>query len=302
MPKGMDMASADSGGIDRAFVKRAMAMPLLSPEDEVQLGLDIQASRGNPKTSKAHRDAVERLIAPHLRLVVSIARSFKNYSLPLEDLAQEGVLGLIHAAERFDPQRKVRFATYAQWWIRSYMTEYVLRNWSLIRMGTTRAQKSLFFNLRRLRTNIAGTGDEPMMPEDIAEIAKRLKVTQDDVRMMEQRLAGRDTSLNITSNEEGGEERGGFLVSEGPSPEEEVTSKQAHRKRHDILRKALAALPERERAIIEMRGLTDPPKTLEEVGQVLSVSKERIRQLEHRARRQIRTAFTNAGLDPKDFL
>jgi RNA polymerase sigma-32 factor len=290
--------SSEDGALDRAFVKRAMAVPLLDAAEERTLGRRIR----NPRTSKkARTKAIEALVQPHLRLVVAISRKFRNYGLSQEDLFQEGFLGLMHAAERFDPTRKVRFATYAQWWIRSYMTEYVLRNWSMIRLGTTRSQKSLFFNLRRLRAQIAGDSDT-LSPEEVRRIAKHLRATPAEVEAMAQRLSGRDSSLNAAVSDDGGEERGALLPDKGPSPEDVATAADARRRRLKILQAAVAALPERERRILEMRRLNEDGATLEEVGAALKVSKERVRQLEHRAIAQIRRAFEAAGIPPRDLL
>lgn len=274
------MAAYENGPIDRKLIRRAMELPLLTHEQEIKLTRLWQETQNDR--------ALRQLVEPHLRLVISIAKRFKNYGLPLEDLMQEGVLGLMHAAERYDASRKVRFATYAQWWIRSCMTEHVLRNWSLIRLGTTRSQKSLFFNLRRLRNEIDGVRGETMRPETIAAIAKALKVSPDEVRAMEQRLGARDMSLNVAVGDESGEERGALLVCERPDPELQILNEEAGRLRAQLLGAALEALPHRERRIVEMRRLRDHPMTLEEVGRAFGVSKERVRQLENRALAKIR--------------
>lgn len=292
------MSSEKDGALERAFIRRAMSVPLLDPAVEKKLGRQLR----NPRISKEHKkQALNALLEPHLRLVVSITRKFRHYGLPQEDLFQEGFLGLMHAAERFDPKRKVRFATYAQWWIRSYMTEYVLRNWSMIRLGTTRSQKALFFNLRRLRAQIAGDGDS-MSPDEVRRIAQQLRAHPDEVEAMAQRLSGRDSSLNATISDDGSDERGTFLADDKPSPEEQAASLDAQMRLRQILTAALATLPERERIILQMRRLSDHGATLEEVGARLKVSKERVRQLEHRAITQIRKAFEAAGIPPKDLL
>jgi RNA polymerase sigma-32 factor len=290
--------ASENGALDRAFVKRAMAIPLLDAAEERKLGRRIRSAR---TSKKARTKAIEALVGPHLRLVVSITRKFRHYGLSQEDLFQEGFLGLMHAAERFDPAREVRFATYAQWWIRSYMTEHVLRNWSMIRLGTTRSQKALFFNLRRLRSQITGETDT-MSPDEVKRIAKQLRATPAEVEAMAQRLSGRDSSLNATVSDEGGEERGAFLADEGPTPEEVAAASDARERRLKILQAAVAALPERERKILEMRRLNEDSATLEEVGAALKVSKERVRQLEHRAIAHIRRAFEAAGIPPRDLL
>jgi len=290
--------ASEHGALDRAFIERAMAMPMLEPAEEKKLGLRIR----NPRTSKANRKkALDALITPHLRLVVSIARKFRHYGLSQEDLFQEGVLGLMHAAERFDPTRNVRFATYAQWWIRSYMTEYVLRNWSMIRLGTTRSQKALFFNLRRLRSQITGDGETVSM-EEARRIAQILRTTPEEVVSMGERLGGRDISIHTPLSDEGSGERGDFLPDEGPSPEEIATEIDSRDRRNKILAKAVASLPERERTILEMRHLCQDSATLEDLGKRLGISKERVRQLERRAITHLRKAFEEAGISVQDLL
>jgi len=280
------MASGFPGHIDPALLRRAMAAPLLSAAEEIELTRLWQETKDD--------SALSRLAEPHLRLVVSIARSFRHYGLPLDDLAQEGVLGLMHASTRFDSTRGVRFATYAQWWIRSYMTEFILRNWSLIRIGTTRSQKSLFFNLRKLRNEIDGIGinTDTMSENAVDEISRKLRVNPDDVRSMEQRLAGRDSSLNETFSEDGREERGDYLICPAPNPEEILLRKQTADIRSRLLDEAMECLSERERQIVQMRRLHDVPLTLEDIGKAFGISKERVRQLETRALEKIRAFIT----------
>jgi RNA polymerase sigma-32 factor len=272
---------ANNEHIDQSLIRRAMATPLLTAEEEIRHTAGWQ--------QRADDKALQALVEPHLRLVVSIARKFRHYGLPLDDLMQEGVIGLMHAATRFDGERGVRFATYAQWWIRSFMTEYILRNWSLIRIGTTRSQKALFFNLRRLRNDIDGiAGGETMSQKAVEEIAERLRVGVADVRSMEQRLSGRDSSLNETIGEENKEERGDYLVCPLPNPEETLASKQTTSIRSKLLDKAMECLADRERQIIQMRRLHDAPLTLEDIGKAFGLRKERVRQIETRALDKIR--------------
>ena len=287
------MSKTNEGDISAALIRRAMSIPILDAETEYQLARRWQ--------DEGDAVALNALIEPHLRLVISSARKFKNYGLPIEDLNQEGVLGLMQAARRFDAGRDVRFATYASWWIRSAMTEYVLRNWSLIRLGTTRAQKSLFFNLRRLRNRIEGIGGDAMTSETAEAIARTLKVPLAEVISMERRLFGRDVSINSLVSEDSEDERGVFLVSADPDPEEQFLETESSTRRLLILRQALDALPERERQIIVMRRLGEEILTLEEVGRKLGVSKERVRQIESRAMGKLRASITAAG-DPSDLI
>ena len=274
------MTIGKEGDLHQGLVRKAMAIPMLDHETEIKLAKRWQV--------EGDRKALDALTEPHLRLVISSARKFKNYGLPIEDLNQEGVVGLMNAAKRYDLGRDVRFATYASWWIRSAMTEYVLRNWSMIRLGTTRSQKSLFFNLRSLRNRIEGIGGEAMTRETAEKIAVALKVPVEEVISMERRLFGRDVSINAVMSDDSDEERGAYLISKDPGPEDQLLATESDLLRKSFIQQALNELPERERKIIEMRRLGDEMKTLEEVGRTFGISKERVRQLENRALAKIR--------------
>lgn len=265
---------------DRAFVRRAMRLPLLSPEDEVNLARRWR--EGQDQT------ALHQLVAPHLRLVISTAIRFRHYGLPLADLIQEGNLGLMQAAARFEPAREVRFATYATWWIRAAIQDFVLRNWSIVRTGTTAAHKSLFFNLRRLRARIEGGGRDRLTPEGRSRLARQLKVSEADVQHMEGRLGAGDRSLNMVLSEDGDSDWQDMLVDERPDPEAIVMQQRDGDLKRRWLGRALADLPERERRVLQARFFADRTVTLECLGAHMGISKERVRQLEAQALTRLR--------------
>ncbi|HAA92554.1 MAG TPA: RNA polymerase factor sigma-32, partial [Rhodospirillaceae bacterium] len=228
------------------------------------------------------------------RLAVSIAGRFRHYGLPFGDLVQEGMVGLMQAAERFEPERQVRFSTYASWWIRSAIQDFILRNWSIVRTGTTSAQKSLFFNLRRLRARIDGANANIMNDTARQEIADQLKVKLSDVESMEMRLSGGDQSLNAVVGEGSDDQWQDLLPDERPTPEKVVTGLKDSETRSRWLESALGELSDREQKIIRERRLVDDGATLEQLGQALGVSKERVRQLEQRALGKLRQHLENS--------
>lgn len=286
--------TAEAQRANAGFIRRSMAEPLLSREREFEL-------------AKAWREegderALHFLIRSYMRLVVAVAAKFRHYGLPMSDLVQEGSVGLMQAAARFEPEREIRFSTYATWWIRSAIQDFILRNWSIVRTGTTAAQKSLFFNLRRLRAQIEEAGGERLTPEGRLKIARALKVDTREVEAMEARLSASDQSLNAGIGEEGDDEWQDFLSDERPSPEEHVVLSHDGAVRSRWLREALGELDRRERTIIEARRLTDEGATLEELGHRLGVSKERVRQLEHRALGKLRKSIMEHSAVPGDLL
>lgn len=271
-----------SDALDRKFISRTMKAPLLKREEEVKLGTELR--------DKGDEKALDKLVSSHLRLVVKMAAGFKGYGLPVSDLIQEGTLGLIDAAKKFDPEKGVRFSTYARWWILASIQDYVMRNSSIVKIGTTPAQKSLFFNLRRLRSKISKNLAGPMSDEDRREISKILGVPTASVERMEALLSGFDSSLNTTigSDESDGSELQEFLEDDRPNPEENIAYHSNQTSRSSVIEKALAALDERERQIIKHRFLEENKPTLEEIGNDFGVSKERIRQIEGRALEKLR--------------
>ena len=291
------MAYIDDPQTQRAnlkFIKASMQEPLLSREIEYDLA----------KRWRDDRDevALHKLICAYTRLVISIASRFRNYGLPMGDLVQEGNVGLLQAAERFEPDRGVRFSTYASWWIRSAMPDFILRNWSIVRTGTTAAQKSLFFNLRRLRAQIDDIGGEQLSEKSRKFIADELKVNVHEVEAMEIRLNGGDQSLNAPVSDESDDSWQDFLADQRPSSEEAVVSLHDGRTRARWLVEALRELPQREQTIIRKRRLTENGATLEELGRVLGVSKERVRQLEHRALTKLRKSISQRTDLPSDLM
>jgi RNA polymerase sigma-32 factor len=266
-----------------AFIRSSMQAPLLSRDHEFEL-----ARRWREKLDES---ALHELILSYTRLVIATAGRFRNYGLPIGDLVQEGNVGLLQAAARFEPERDVRFSTYAAWWIRSAMQDYILRNWSIVRTGTTAAQKTLFFNFRRLRARIEKVSGGEMTPEGRASIAEALDVSLAEVEAMEARLSGADQSLNAPVGEEGEEEWQNNLADTRPGPEEVVIGLRDAATRSRWLNEALSELTQRERTIIDQRRLREEGATLEELGRELGVSKERVRQLEHRALQKLKQSM-----------
>lgn len=267
------------------YIRTSMNEPMLERDHELELA----------RRWKNDRDerALHELVRSYTRLVVSIAAKYKNYGLPMGDLIQEGNIGLMEAAARFEPELENRFSTYATWWIRAQIQDYVLRNWSIVRTGTTAPQKSLFFNLRRLRAKIDGQSARDFLSDEgIAQIAKELGVNEKEVRYMEGRMLTGDHSLNNTIGEDGDAEWQDYLADEGPNPEDVVIGMKDNRARTKWLNEALSQLSERERSIIVQRRLREGNVTLEDLGRTLGISKERVRQLEARAMDKIKSSMT----------
>lgn len=275
---------ASLGSDQRELVRLAMRAPYLEREEEQSLA--------SAWRDEADTDALHHLTEAHLRLVVAIASRFRSFGLPFADLVQEGYVGLLEAAARFEPEREVRFSTYATWWVRAAMQDYVLRNWSIVRGGTSSTQKALFFNLRRLRAKLARTG-EVAGSVVLGEIAEAVGVPVSDVEQMNARLAGPDLSLNapLQESEAGSDSRQDFLVDGDPLPDETVVEAIDQERRRAWLRDALRELSERERRIVRERRLRDGAATLEALGADLGISKERVRQIESRALDKLRAAL-----------
>jgi RNA polymerase sigma-32 factor len=276
---------------ERRMMRKAMQAPYLEREEEQELAIRWRDHK-DP-------DALHQLTTAYMRLVISIATKFRHYGLPMGDLIQEGNVGLMQAAARFDPDREVRFSTYAVWWIRSQIQDYVLRNWSIVRTGTTSSQKSLFFNLRRLRAMLDDGAAQRLSPENRAEIAVKLKVRPDEVESMESRLSGSDFSLNTAMSDasDDGADWLDMLADDRSQPEEDAIETLDGEHRRAWLDGALKTLNERELAIIRARRLTDDDSvTLEELGNEMGISKERVRQIEARALEKLKAALV-AGAD-----
>ena len=258
------------------YLAEIKKFPILTPEQEYMLA----------KRFSEHGDteAAAQLVTSHLRLVAKIAMGYRGYGLPVSELISEGNIGLMQGVKKFEPDRGFRLATYAMWWIRASIQEYILRSWSLVKMGTTAAQKKLFFNLRRMKSQIDAFEDGDLSPEHVTKIATDLGVSEDEVTAMNRRMAmGGDTSLNVMVGEDGDAQWQDWLVDSDPLQDERLAESQEKDVRHDMLTQAMDALNDREKHILAERRLADDPKTLEELSQVYGVSRERVRQIEVRA-------------------
>lgn len=269
----------------RAFVKRAMQAPYLERDEEHALAVLWK--------ERQDQDALHKLTQAHMRLVIAIAARFRHFGLPMSDLVQEGHVGLLEAAARFEPAREVRFSTYATWWIRASIQDFILRNWSIVRGGTSSAQKALFFNLRRLRARL--TQDGTVSPSEMhRQVAQAIGVSVLDVATMDVRLSGSDASLNapLSDGEDGGSaDRQDFLPDTAPLQDELVGDAIDTERRHSWLANALSVLNERELRIVRERRLAEDGATLEALGEKLGISKERVRQLESRALEKLKIAL-----------
>lgn len=268
------------------MMRAAISAPYLERDEEHELALRWSENQD--------QEALHKLTSAHMRLVISVAAKFRRYAISMSDLIQEGHIGLLEAAARFDPHREVRFSTYATWWIRASIQDFILRNWSIVRGGTSSGQKSLFFNLRRLRAKIASTGEPTSSHEMYMKLSDAIGVSVADVATMDARLSGSDMSLNMTISDESetGAERQDYLVDDAPLPDATAEVLIDTERRHGWLIDALEILNERERMIIQCRRLSESGATLEELGGKLGISKERVRQIESRALEKLRTALT----------
>ena len=277
-------SSGGEAGLNR-YLSEIKKFPILAPEEEYMLA----------KRWREHGDteAAAKLVNSHLRLVAKIAMGYRGYGLPVSELISEGNIGLMQGVKKFEPDRGFRLATSAMWWIRASIQEFILRSWSLVKMGTTAAQKKLFFNLRRMKNQIDAFEEGDLKPADVTKIATDLGVTEEEVISMNRRMGhGGDTSLNAPLKDSEGESQWqDFLVDTGPLQDELLAEDEENRVRHDLLIDALESLNEREKHILMERRLTDEPKTLEELSQVYDVSRERIRQIEVRAFEKLQAAL-----------
>ncbi|QHI95127.1 RNA polymerase sigma factor RpoH [Aristophania vespae] len=268
------------------YLQEIRRFPMLTADEELTLSRRL---RDNDDTKAAHR-----LITSHLRLVAKIAMSYRGYGLPLNELISEGNIGMMQAVRRFDPERGFRLATYAMWWIRAAMQEYILHSWSLVKMGTTAAQKKLFFNLRRLKGQMQAFEEGDLKPEQVSKIAQTLDVPEQDVISMNQRLSSSDHSLNAPLRMDGEGEWQDWLVDEQESQEDILAESEELNGRKALLSEAMQTLNERERHIITERRLNEETSTLEELSHHYNVSRERIRQIEARAMEKLQKAMAEA--------
>jgi RNA polymerase sigma-32 factor len=278
------------GNLQR-YLQEIRKFPMLQPEEEYMLA----------KAWREHEDAdaAQRMVTSHLRLVAKIAMGYRGYGLPLAELISEGNVGMMQAVKRFDPERGFRLATYAMWWIRASIQEYILHSWSLVKMGTTAAQKKLFFNLRRLKGKLREIDEGDMSPESVEKIATELKVSEADVISMNRRLSGGDHSLNAPLRQDGDGEWMDWLMDESDTQETLVAEAQEMDKRRELLGDAMSTLNERERHILTERRLQDEPMTLEDLSKVYGISRERVRQIEVRAFEKLQKAMRNAAKEQR---
>jgi len=271
---------ANEGGLSR-YLDEIRKFPMLEPSEEYMLA----------KRWREHgdRDAAHRLVTSHLRLVAKIAMGYRGYGLPISEVVSEGNVGLMQAVKRFEPEKGFRLATYAMWWIKAAIQEYILRSWSLVKMGTTANQKKLFFNLRKAKGRISALEEGDLRPDQVKQIATQLGVTEQDVVDMNRRLGG-DASLNAPLREEGEGEWQDWLVDDSASQESVLAAEEEGQNRLQALRNALGVLNPRERRIFEARRLSDDPMTLEDLSTEFGVSRERVRQIEVRAFEKVQEA------------
>lgn len=283
-------ALSSENGINK-YLQEIRKFPMLEPEEEYMLG----------KAWKEHgdTDAAQRLITSHLRLVAKIAMGYRGYGLPTNEIISEGNVGLMQAVKRFEPEKGFRLSTYAMWWIRAAIQEYVLRSWSLVKMGTTAAQKKLFFNLRKIKGQIEAIEEGDLHPENVTKIATRLNVSEEEVINMNRRLAAHDHSLNAPLKADSEGEWQDFLVDEEIDQETLLANQEELSDRRGMLSAAMDKLNEREKHIFTERKLIDDPSTLEELSQHYGISRERVRQIEVRAFEKVQKSVRGMARDQR---
>jgi len=275
-----------------AYLAKIRKFPMLDAAEEYILAKNWR--------EQGDKEAAHKLVTSHLRLVAKIAMGYRGYGLPVSELVSEGNIGLMQAVKKFDPEKGFRLATYAMWWIKASIQEYVLRSWSLVKIGTTAAQKKLFFNLKKIKNQIFAAEKGDMLPEHVTQIANQLDVREDEVVSMNQRLAGHEHSLNAhVGNEDGDAEWQDWVVDEDADQELQISQRQELQQKQALLKNAMSVLDEREKEILQDRRLIDEPKTLEELSQKYKVSRERIRQIENRAFEKLQKAMLENVKQPK---
>ena len=284
----LSMTLSPEQGLNR-YLQEVRKFPMLERDEEFML-----AKRW---IEQQDSNAAEKMVTSHLRLVAKIAMGYRGYGLPIGEVISEGNVGLMQAVKKFDPDKGFRLSTYAMWWIRAAIQEYVLRSWSLVKMGTTAAQKKLFFNLRRLKGEMKAIEDGDLTPEHVTKIATKLGVKEEEVTSMNRRMGhGGDASLNVSiGGEDGSSEWQDWLQDDTETQEEALGQDQEHNAKMELLKTAMSALNEREQDIISKRRLADKPMTLEELAIIYGVSRERIRQIEARAFEKLQEAMMNSA-------
>jgi len=281
-------AISSDGGLDR-YLRAVRQFPVLAPEEEYML-----ARRYHDHDDV---DAAHSLVTSHLRLVAKIAVGYRHYGLPVADLVSEGTVGLMHAVKKFDPERGFRLATYAMWWIKASIHEYILNSWSLVKIGTLSAHKKVFYNLRKIKARLGLMDNRDLSPEEVTLIADELGVSENDVTIMSQRMAARDGSLNRVVGEDGDLEVIDLLKDERPNQEDVFADQSETGYRLSLLDGALDGLNDRERDVFRRRRLASDPETLEDLGREYGVSRERVRQIENRAFEKVRKAVLRHAAD-----
>ncbi len=281
----MHLPILSSEGSLSFYLQEIKRFPILTAEEEYMLA----------KRYKEHGDAeaAHKLVTSHLRLVAKIAMGYRGYGLPVTDLISEGNVGIMQAVKKFDPEKGFRLATYAMWWIRAQIQEYVLHSWSLVKIGTTAAQKKLFFNLRKLKNQLGSIDDGSLSPENVREIANRLNVKEAEVKDMEGRLFSGDQSLNVQIGHEANTEWQDMIVDDSEAQDKVFEKKDEYLHRKKLFNVALKILNPREKEIIKLRRLRDKPKKLEELSQQFNISRERVRQIEEKAIEKLQKEISN---------
>ena len=281
--RSMFPAISPDGNLSR-YLDQIRAFPMLEPSQEYMLAKSWK--------EKGDVAAAHQLVTSHLRLVAKIAMGYRGYGLPVADLISEGNLGMMHAVKKFEPEKGFRLATYAMWWIKAAIQEYILRSWSLVKIGTTAGQKKLFFNLRRIKGQIQAIDDGDLKPEQVTQIATQLNVTEDEVMSMNQRMAGNDRSLNVplSRDGDGGGEWQDWLQDDSPDQESTFADHEEYGARKNLMLDAMQGLNPREQRILAARRLSEPPLTLEDLATEFNISRERVRQIEVRAFEKLQKA------------
>jgi RNA polymerase sigma-32 factor len=285
MTNNVNLPSLSNEGSLSHYLQQIKKFPMLSQKEEVSLA--------RKWISKGDTAAAHKLVTSHLRLVARIAMGYRGYGLPITELISEGNIGLMQAVKKYDPEKGFRLSTYAMWWIRAAIQEYVLKSWSLVKIGTTAAQKKLFFNLKKIKNQLSSYNEGSLKPDQVKEVAERLNVTEAEVSDMEGRLSGTDYSLNTIISEDGQTEWQDWLVDEDADQEVKLAEKEEITKRRALLSKAINILNKREQDIITSRKLSEVPKTLEELSKDYKISRERVRQIEEKAFAKLQIEMIN---------
>ena len=278
-------ALSNEGGLS-AYLAQIKKFPMLDAEEEYMLAKNWK-STGNVKSA-------EKLVTSHLRLVAKIAMGYKGYGLPVNEMISEGNIGLMQAVKKFEPEKGFRLATYAMWWIKASIQEYILRSWSLVKIGTTTAQKKLFFNLKKLKNQIAPRAEGDLRKEHVSEIADKLNVSEEEVVSMNRRLSGKEHSLNAQIGEDGDEWQD-WIVDKEMDQELKIAQKEEMDQRKDLLKDSIKILNDREKEILYSRRLNDEPTTLEDLSKKYKISRERIRQIENKAFEKLQKHMLNSA-------